>query len=242
MGRIENEKKHGEYLAEHGAEQIWNWSSPAGQRRWERRVKMLTDGIRPEHKVLELGCGTGDFTKEIIKTGADITAIDISPVLLDIARRNISAENVRFVEDNAYQMSFADNSFDFVIGSSVLHHLEIEKAVAEIFRVLKPNGVMLFTEPNMMNPQIALQKNIPYIKRKMGDSPDETAFFRWRMAKLLKQNQFANVSVRPFDFLHPSVPRKLIKVVSKVGNAFEKCPLIKEIAGSVFISAKKGTN
>lgn len=239
MGRIENEKKHGEYLAQNGAEQIWNWSSPAGRKRWERRVKMLTSGILPTHKVLELGCGTGDFTKEIVKTGAEVTAIDISPVLLDIARKNVSADNVSFVEDNAYQMSFGDATFDFVIGSSVLHHLEIEKAVAEIYRVLKPNGIMLFTEPNMMNPQIALQKNIPYIKRKMGDSPDETAFFRWKMAKLLRKNNFANVSVKPFDFLHPSVPNRLINAVSKMGNAFEKCPIIKEIAGSIFISATK---
>ena len=239
MGRLENERKHGEYLAQNGAEQIWNWSSPAGQKRWERRVGMLTSGILPSSKVLELGCGTGDFTKEIIKTGANITAIDISPVLLDIARKNVLADNVQFVEDNAYQMSFDDESFDFVIGSSVLHHLEIEKAISEIYRVLKVNGIMLFTEPNMMNPQIALQKNIPYIKRKMGDSPDETAFFRWKISKLLRKNNFKNVRVKPFDFLHPSVPKRLIKVISKMGNAFEKCPIIKEIAGSIFISATK---
>ena len=46
--------------------------------------------------------------------------------------------------DNAYAMSFTDDSFDAVIGSSVLHHLDIEKALSEIYRVLRPGGVISF--------------------------------------------------------------------------------------------------
>jgi ubiquinone/menaquinone biosynthesis C-methylase UbiE len=84
-------------------------------------------------------------------------------------------------------MTFENRRFDYILGSSVLHHLDIEKAISEIYRVLKDGGIIAFTEPNMMNPQIALQKNIPYLKRKLGDSPDETVFFRWKISKLLKK-------------------------------------------------------
>ncbi|MDD5570261.1 MAG: class I SAM-dependent methyltransferase [Bacteroidales bacterium] len=237
--RIEHEIKHGIFLVENGAGEIWNWESPAGKLRWERRVKMLTKHIRPEGKVLELGCGTGYFTREIIKTGASVTAIDISPDLLAVAKKNINNPDISFCEENAYQMTFPDGYFDFVIGSSVLHHLDIEKAISEIYRVLKPNGSIAFTEPNMMNPQIVLQKNISWLKRKLGDSPDETAFFRWPIIRLFKKYNFRQIEVIPFDFLHPAIPSRLIKPISAIGNFIEKVPFIKEVAGSLYIYAVK---
>lgn len=237
--RIEHEIRHGKFLAENGAGEIWNWESPAGKQRWKRRVKMLTKHIKPEERVLELGCGTGYFTREIIKTGASVIAIDISPDLLAIAHKDNNYPNVSFCEENAYQMSFPNESFNCVIGSSVLHHLNIEKAISEIYRVLKPGGFIAFTEPNMMNPQIALQKNIPWLKRKLGDSPDETAFFRWQVLQLLKKHNFKQISVVPFDFLHPAIPPILINAFSSFGNFCEKVPLVKEIAGSLYLTAVK---
>lgn len=237
--RLQNEIEHGKYLAREGAGEVWNWESPAGKVRWQRRVKMLTTHLKPKDSVLEIGCGTGYFTREIAKTGAMVTAIDISPELLQIAKEEIPDTNVTFLLENAYELSFNDLTFDSIVGSSVLHHLEIAKAIQEMFRVLKPGGSIFFTEPNMMNPQIALQKNIPALKRKLGDSPDETAFFRWSLRKLLLKSGFVNISTVPFDFLHPAVKPSLIPFISSVGVSVEKIPLLKEIAGSLFISAQK---
>ncbi|MCK4747210.1 MAG: methyltransferase domain-containing protein [Bacteroidales bacterium] len=237
--RLLNEIEHGKYLIEHGAGETWNWESPAGKLRWERRVAMLKDKLEKDSKVLELGCGTGYFTRELVDTDAHITAIDISPDLLEEARKEVSASNVEFNVDNAYAMRFHAGTFDHVVGSSVLHHLEIREALSEMYRVLKPGGQIAFTEPNMMNPQIALQKNIPFIKRKMGDSPDETAFFSWQMRRLLQEAGFTSIRVLPFDFLHPAVPPAMIKTISLIGNVAEKTPLLRGIAGSLFITARK---
>ncbi len=188
---------------------------------------------------MEIGCGTGYFTKEIVKTSAEVTAIDISPELLEIAKLEITETNVKFRLDNAYDLSFDDCSFDSIVGSSVLHHLEIVKAISEMFRVLKPGGSMFFTEPNMINPQIALQKNIPALKRKLGDSPDETAFFRWSLKKLMNKTGFTEIIIKPFDFLHPALFPSLIPFIASLGETIEKIPLLKEIAGSLYITAKK---
>ena len=237
--RLINEIEHGKYLAREGAGEVWNWESPAGKIRWQRRVKMLTSHISSSDNVLEIGCGTGYFTKEIAKTGANVTAIDISPELLQIAKEEIPDTNVSFVIENAYDLSFEANCFDSIVGSSVLHHLEIEKAISEMFRVLKSGGSLFFTEPNMMNPQIALQKNIPALKRKLGDSPDETAFFRWSLMTLMRKTGFTNIVIKPFDFLHPAISPALIPFISSLGETVEKIPGLKEIAGSLYISAKK---
>ncbi len=200
---------------------------------------MLSAHISPGMHVLELGCGTGYYTKELLQSGARICAIDISPDLLAIARSNIHAERVSFVQANAYSMGFEDNLFDSVVGSSVLHHLDIDRAMHEVFRVLKPGGQIVFTEPNMLNPQIMLQKNIPYIKQKLGDSLDETAFFKWQLHSILKKNGFRDIRIEPFDFLHPAIPEILIPAFECLNHSLEKMPFIKEIAGSLFIRAYK---
>ena len=237
--RIAKEIKHGRFLAEQGAGEIWNWESPAGKLRWARRVKMLSKHLGPGMSVLELGCGTGYFTRELARSGADIVAIDVSPELLEIARANCCAPNVRYEIQNAYALSYPDQMFDSVVGSSVLHHLEIEEALREIHRVLKPGGTIYFTEPNMLNPQIAIQKNVPWVKRKLGDSPDETAFFRWPLRRLLEQKGYRDVRINSFDFLHPKTPVPLVNRLNSVGRFLESMPVVSEFAGSLYIRAIK---
>src|SRR6478672_2671985 len=103
--RVAQEIRHGRFLAKHGAGEIWNWEGPAGRLRWVRRVKMLTGHLRPGMNVLELGCGTGYFTRELARSGAEIVAIDVSPELLDIAKSNCSAPNVRYEIQDAGALS-----------------------------------------------------------------------------------------------------------------------------------------
>lgn len=237
--RFQREIQHGRYLVRHGAGEIWNWESPAGRIRWERRVRMLTRHIHPEMDVLELGCGTAYFTRELALTRARITAIDISPDLLAAARQQCRAHNVRFEIQNACALAYPDASFDSIVGSSVLHHLVIDQALTQIYRVLRPGGTIRFTEPNMLNPQIAIQKTVPAVKRRLGDSPDETAFFRWSLVRLLRKTRFRDIRVTPFDFLHPKIPTRFIPSVKAVGDFLEKAPLISEIAGSLYIEAAK---
>ena len=200
---------------------------------------MLSSHVKPGMTVLELGCGTGTFTRELARSGADVVAIDVSPELLEIARANSSAPNVQYQIQNAYALSYAEGMFDSVVGSSVLHHLEIKEALGSMYRVLKPAGTIYFTEPNMLNPQIAIQKNIPWIKRKLGDSPDETAFFRWPLRRLLEQTGYRDVRIDPFDFLHPKMPVAMIDRMNALGQFLESVPFISEFAGSLYIRAIK---
>lgn len=237
--RLENEIEHGRYLLAHGAGEVWNWETPAGRLRWARRVEMLTHHLRPGQHVLELGCGTGYFTRELARTGAQIIAIDISPDLLEAARRDCQRDNVSFEIQNAYDLSYADATFDSVVASSVLHHLDLGEALREIYRVLKQDGSISFTEPNMLNPQIAVQKNIPSVKKRMGDSPDESAFFRWPLFRRLRATGFRDVHLRPFDFLHPRTPPGWIPMMQRLGAFAETTPLLREIAGSLYIRASK---
>jgi 2-polyprenyl-3-methyl-5-hydroxy-6-metoxy-1,4-benzoquinol methylase len=237
--RILNEIRHGEYIKEHG-EEIWNWSTPAGKIRWARRCRLFKEFIGSNKRlVLEIGCGTGLFTKELAATDNTIIAIDISDALIKKAKERVHAKNVKLVVGNAYKTEFKSNSYDFIVGSSSLHHLEVDSALKEFSRILKPGGSIMFTEPNMMNPQVALIKNVPAIKRRAGDSPDETAFFRWAIARKLRNHDFTDISIVPFDFMHPQIPESLLGIAGQLTSVIEKVPILKEIAGSLIIQCRK---
>ncbi len=240
MERINNELSHGRKISRN-AEFYWGWHGAAGRLRSERRAAMYRDAgsLGPGRKALEIGCGIGIFTALLSKSGADITAVDLSPVLIERARAQNPVPNIKYLVMNVEKIGFPDNTFDCVYGSSVLHHLDLHKTLPEMLRVLKPGGTLVFTEPNMLNPQVLLQKNIKPLGALLGDSPDETAFFRWEVNKFLLAAGFSDVKTAPFDFLHPWVPGALAPAMDKLGALLERLPLLKEIAGSLLITATK---
>ena len=238
--RIENELEHGKKIAQN-AEEVWNWESGAGKVRADKRAHHLADylQLKAKDKVLEIGCGTGLFTKKIADYSGNtsIIATDLSPDLIEEAKRKYP--ELTFEVADAMNMRFKDESFDAVFGNSIIHHLDFNSFATEMDRVLKPGGRFCFAEPNMLNPQIFIQKNIPAIKRWVGDSPDETAINRFTFKPYLETKGFTNVNIFPFDFLHPSIPGPLIGLINSASNLADKTPFIKEIAGSVLVYGEK---
>ena len=216
------------------------WTSVAGRRRVLRRAAYLREfgGLRPGKKILEVGCGVGTFTEKWEMAGMNLTAIDIS---LDFVKKASLRTNHRtqWAVADAMKTPFLPEVFDAIVGSSILHHLNVEWALQEFWRILRPGGSVALAEPNMLNPQVFVMKNVPVIKRWMGEDPDETAFVRWLLARTLRKVGFEVVSIFPYDYLHPSTPSPLIPLVEGMGRLFEGIPLLREFAGSLVIVARK---
>ncbi len=237
LDRAAREIAHGSLLARDDPEVVWGWATPAGRRRARRRAELISTGARlgPGIRALEIGCGTGLFTEMFAATGASLIAVDISPDLLARARaRQLPPGQVQFLQ-KPFETCEVDGPFDTVIGSSILHHLEIEPALQKVYDLLKPGGVLSFAEPNMLNPQVCLQKSIPWVKERLGDSPDETAFVRWNVGARLAALGFEGITVTPFDWLHPATPPSLIRLVASAGEQLERIPFVREFAGSLHI-------
>jgi SAM-dependent methyltransferase len=243
QSRRENEIEHGKQLVKLGPESVWGWGTPAGVLRAGDRARRIANGVSlgPGMQVLEVGCGTGVFTEFFARTHATITAMDISANLVRIARsKPYRNHTIRFVIDD-FERFTPPRRYDAIIGVSVLHHLDISRSLRQIFRLLKPGGRMCFSEPNLMNPQIFLQKSIPRLKQILGDSPDETALLRIPLKRLLRREGFVIHDLYPFDWLHPLTPETLIPKMRRFSRALERCPLIREFAGSLFINCSKPT-
>ena len=237
--RSNNEISHGSFLSQGDTERLWGWGTPAGRVRSRRRADLIARAanLTRDAHVLEVGCGTGIFTEYFASTGSKLIAVDISPELLEKARkRNLPADRVLFKESR-FEDCDIDGPFDAVIGSSVLHHLDIDSALTKIYNLLKPGGFLCFAEPNAINPQVyfmfRFRQYFPEV------SPDENPFMRWRLKDKLIKAGFEVSKITPFDWLHPASPPALIGVIDKMGQLMEKIPLLREFAGSLLIFARR---
>ena len=237
--RFQREIDHSKKISESDPAEIWGWGTPAGKIRAKKRGELIAAGARlqPGKVTLEIGCGTGIFTEIFALSKARIIAVDISPELIEIARkRGLPEKEVIFLE-KPFEECDVEGPFDAVIGSSILHHLELEVAMKKVFALLKPGGRLSFAEPNYLNPQIFIERR--FRRFFVSVSPDETAFIRWSLKSLLERFGFTNIRITPFDWLHPYTPESLIKMVSVLGRWVEKVPIFREFSGSLLIEAAR---
>jgi ubiquinone/menaquinone biosynthesis C-methylase UbiE len=245
--RTERQREHFDRVALELGETGRYRTTVAGLRRMQRRAAMamrLINDFEDPH-VLEIGAGAGALSHFLLEQRPDLhlLACDVSPRCVEVARAKYGNRypNARFEVADCTQLDVEEACFEVVCGCSILHHLPLDTTLKECHRVLKPGGGLWFSEPNMLNPQIFLQKNIPVLKRWLGDTEDETAFFRWKMTTALVRAGLTDIQVATFDFLHPSTPKLLAGLVDAIGAAMEHVPVVGEIAGSLAIEARKPT-
>ena len=238
--RLGREIAHYRNVAAQDTETILGWNSPAGRARADRRGLLFVahGGIGPGTRVLELGCGTGELTRRVVPSGGRVVALDLSGDLLVKAQTKVGDCAV-FVRANAQVLPFPDGVFDVVFGCSVLHHLDVETALREIHRVLRQGGRLVFSEPNLLNPQVWLMFTCEPLKPRFGVSPDEMAFTRGAITRVLQRVGFQRCSVRHFDFLHPATPASLLPVVAPLVERLERVPLLRAVSGSMLINAER---
>ncbi|WP_373101006.1 MULTISPECIES: bifunctional demethylmenaquinone methyltransferase/2-methoxy-6-polyprenyl-1,4-benzoquinol methylase UbiE [Pasteurellaceae] len=125
-----------------------------GIHRLWKRFTIDCSGVRKGHKVLDLAGGTGDFSAKfsrLVGESGEVILADINASMLQVGReklRNLGVVgNINYVQANAEQLPFPDNTFDCVIISFGLRNVtDKEKALRSMFRVLKPGGRLLVLE------------------------------------------------------------------------------------------------
>lgn len=135
----------------------------------ELMKRWLLEGA-PGGSVLDYCCGNGEESVYVAKHGAQsVVGIDISPVSIEncksLARREGVADRVDFRVMDAEALEFQDNSFDLIMEYGVLHHLDLDRAMGELARVLKPGGSIVCTETLAHNPFIAAyRRRTPHLR------------------------------------------------------------------------------
>jgi len=122
--------------------------------------------------VLDLGCGSGENLVPLAKRGADVVGMDISPDLVQLARRRLSDYGLAATlqEGSAYATGLPDESVDVVFSMALLHHLDLALARKEIDRILRPRGLFILCEPIRFSRTMnALRQLFPVPKADISD-------------------------------------------------------------------------
>jgi ubiquinone/menaquinone biosynthesis C-methylase UbiE len=118
---------------------------PGGRRSTEELFELAN--IEPHHKVLEVGCGPGTTAAEIAERfGANVTAVDIDPRMLEKARATVEArglqDRITIDRQDIQALAYPDDSFDRVIVEAVTMFVDLQAAAREVVRVCRPGGIV----------------------------------------------------------------------------------------------------
>ncbi len=210
-------------------------------RRRAAYINSLLDTTSPKD-ILEIGCGTGEVSFWLAESsnhrvlGTDLCAPFIEAARAQYARSNLNFEVVDFTNPTHVK----GRRFDYIVGNGILHHLypSLRFCLETMHEMLNENGKIIFLEPNIYNPYCAVIFNVA---RKWANlEPDEMAFSRRFISKLLHQIGYKDVEVAYRDFLVPGVPACLVQPIIAVGDIVERVWPVNRLSQSIFISATKG--
>jgi SAM-dependent methyltransferase len=209
------------------------WVRPAFARLGELRGK----------RALDYGCGHGMAAVVMARAGAEVSAFDLSPGYVTEARERAVANQVQVActVADAEALPYPDESFDVVWGNAILHHLDLERAGRELFRVMRPGAVAVFCEPWGGNPLLALaRRRLQYPGKDR--TPDEKPLRRSDLAPL--SANFPTVEVEGHQFL--GMVRRVWKAprVFRLFDGIDSwllrlCPLLADWCRYVVITLRK---
>lgn len=176
-------------------------------------------GIAPGDAVLDVGCGTGVVAVTAARAGAQVCGLDLSPILLDEARRNaaLAGVEIEFREGDAEALPWPDASFDAVL--SQFGHMFAPRpdlAVAEMLRVLKPGGRIAFST---WPPEMLIGRMFALVSSYLPPPPGVAPPPQWGDPAIIVQrlgNKVRNVEFRRGDLLFPALsPRHFVAVMEQ---------------------------
>ena len=197
-----------------------------------------------QSQILDFGCGTGLYIERTAKYNPKkIVGIDISEVSINKAKERAKkiGIDVDYYVDNCEKTKFKNDSFDIVYGTGILHHLEFNKCLNEIHRILKSNGSLIFIEPLGTNPFINLYRKLTPNSRSKDEHPLINKDFEYIRNKFvdMKVKYYGLLTLIFFPFYRLPDQSKFFKFLAKLDQILFKFKIFKLLAWSVLITAKK---
>jgi len=213
-------------------------------------VNHITLPINP--KILDVGSGIGNNVKTLMSLASSITATDISDKVLAVLKERYKEASVKIdtVASHMQELPFNDNSFDLVVCTEVLEHIEnLPKAIGECMRVLKPNGYIILSSPNYFNPAgfIKIIFELMHPDKSWdawGNHEDghEDFMTSFKLRRVTKKSGVQILETRGGDVMRSWLPffRRYYKYIDQHPMlSFGRLPIIKYFLMNFFILGKK---
>ena len=220
--------------------------NPFTDRGWQTIAARFTEWVRPQKPldVLDIGCGTGQSRQLYIQHAKRYIGLDLSYEALVRAHRQFP--DSQWLRGNACELPFAENSFDVVVFSSVLHHIpDFPDAVREAFRVVRPGGYVFAFDPNVLHPAMALFRHPGSpLYSPQGVSPNERPLLPRTLYRAFAQNGFVHVRQRgqsdiPYRAVAPRLMNTFLKCYNVLDWGWERSGLGRWMGTFVITCAQK---
>jgi ubiquinone/menaquinone biosynthesis C-methylase UbiE len=194
--------------------------------------------------VLELGCGAGDLSLELLRRGARLTALDLSPGMVEVARSRAEGLEGTFVVAPAEATGLPEASFDLVVGKWVLHHVDVAATASEVRRLLAPGGRGVFFENQARNPLLRVARRRLWGARRLEwvGTRDEHPLTRADFATLRRVFDSVELSYPSFYFfeaLSRALGHRLHAPLSRVdGVIWRRLPTARQWSWHVLVSCR----
>lgn len=148
---------------------------------YKTACKKISPFINKNLDVLELACGTGQFSYTLAEKSKSYIATDFSDKMVEQTQKNYTSDKAIFEVEDATSLTYNNNSFDVVLIANALHVMPNPKlAVIEIKRVLKPNGLLIAPtfvfDQNMSKLRLWVLEHIGFRTYNKWDSSELTSF------------------------------------------------------------------
>lgn len=209
LDQYENLKDDDLVIPEVNLKQHLNLSFPP-LRAYAYAIYLLKDSEIKDQYVLNIACGTGYESVILARKGGNVVSFDISPLSVRIAQKmavvNKLSDKIHTEVMSVYDMKFSNQTFQYVYGNACLHHFDLDGAMKEMRRILKPGGVAVFHEPFSGSKLLQKIRDLVPIEKNVV-SPDERQL-DFNDISVIKR-YFSSVFVKEFGLL--SRFRRLIK-------------------------------
>ena len=188
---------------------------------------------RPGERCVDCGCGTGAFTRRLVKFDLDLIGIDISPQSIRSAQAHATRES--YIVGDITDLAMADHSVDIVVFSGVLHHFPEshfrETILGETYRVLKKGGRVFGFDPSAHSPSMWLYRSpsSPFYSN-VGKTDNEVLLTRNQLRSELAQAGFESISVRgvggiTYRYVESRMARALLPLYNIYEDLLKVSPL-----------------
>ena len=170
--------------------------------------------------VLDLGCGTGISTHQMVKRGVEIIGCDIDAQMLSNAKKD---KSITYVRGSAEKLPFSKSTFDAITMFTSFHWFTSKKALTEIRRVLKPQGVVFIVQPAHKSPFTG--DHVVIISKALGKKV-KSKYSKKRFEEVLTQNNFRIVEAKTYKTVNKYTLGQFLKLLQSY-SIWNEVPLSK---------------
>lgn len=191
---------------------------------WESEEMLVKKYFSEKSSVLDLACGSGRTALALYKLGYQVTGVDLTPEMIQIAKNTASIENadISYEVGNITNLNFEDNSFDNALLpnnglASIPSYQNRKKSLQEIYRILKPNGYTILSIPLRQYDQSYLLHWIKswvehYVLSLFGYKPKDVDF-----GDFFYHRHYKGQALEQVQFLHFFSEKEMGKLINQSG-------------------------